>query len=153
MIKIIAVGRIKEKAQVTLIEEYLKRLKAFHKIEVIELAKAKFQDKEIDNILEDEAKRILAKINPQDYVILLDLKGENISSEMLAKKIDTQLTKGKTLVFVIGGSHGVTHDVLGRSNYLWQLSKLTFPHQLVRTLLVEQIYRSFAIMNQHPYHK
>lgn len=153
MIKIIAIGRVKEKAQVALIDEYMKRLRPIHKVEIIELDKSKHKDSEINKIKEDEGKRILSKIKDSEHVILLELKGKNISSEELAQHIDKNLSMGKDLVFIIGGSHGVSDEVKDRANFLWQLSKLTFPHQLVRQLLAEQIYRAFMIINQHPYHK
>ena len=153
MIKIIAVGRIKEKAQVTLIDEYLKRIKPLHKIEVIELNKSKHQDKEVEKIIEDESKRILEKVKDTDWVILLDLKGQNIDSVKLSQHIEKNLNTGKNIAFIIGGSHGVGESVKKRSNFMWQLSALTFPHQLVRLMLVEQIYRAFTIINKHPYHK
>ncbi len=153
MIKIIAIGRIKEKAQVALIEEYMKRLRPEHKVEILELDKSKHKDSEINKVIEDESNRVLSKIKPTDYVILLDLKGANISSEELAANISRNLSTGKDLIFIIGGSHGVSDDIKNRSNFMWQISKLTFPHQLVRQLLVEQIYRAFMINKQHPYHK
>ena len=153
MIKIIAVGRIKEKAQVTLIDEYLKRIKPLHKIEVIELNKSKHQDKEVEKIIEDESKRILEKVKDTDWVILLDLKGQNIDSVKLSQHIEKNLNTGKNVAIIIGGSHGVGESVKKRSNFMWQLSALTFPHQLVRLMLVEQIYRAFTIINKHPYHK
>lgn len=153
MIRIIAVGRIKEKAQTALIHEYLKRLKSLHKLEVIELPKSKYQDKEVIKILQDESKRILDKVKPDDYVILLDLKGKNIDSVKLSNLIDKNVNTNKRLIFIIGGSHGVSDEIKLRSNFMWQLSALTFPHQLVRLMLVEQIYRAFSIINKHPYHK
>ena len=85
--------------------------------------------------------------------MLLDLEGENLSSESLSQKMDLILNQGQTLVFVIGGSHGVSQAVKSRAQAKWQLSNLTFPHQLVRILLLEQVYRSFMIMKGHPYHK
>ncbi len=136
-----------------MVGEYLKRLKRYHKVELIEITKSKFHDKEVDKIVEDESMRILEKIKPNEHVILLDLDGKNIDSMALSVIIDTNLDLGKNLVFVIGGSHGVSESFKQRSNFKWQLSKLTFPHQLVRLLLIEQIYRSFSILNNHPYHK
>ena len=153
MIKIIAVGRIKEKAQVTLIDEYLKRIKPLHKIEVIELNKTKHHDKKVEKIIEDESKRILEKVKDTDWVILLDLKGQNIDSVKLSQHIEKNLNTGKNIAFIIGGSHGVGESIKKRSNFMWQLSAPTFPHQLVRLMLVEQIYRAFTIINKHPYHK
>lgn len=153
MIKLIAVGRVKEKTHQAMVNEYLKRLTKYHKVELIEIAKSKFHDKEVEKIILDESKRILEKIKPNDYVVLLDLDGKNIDSNHLSKLIKTNLDIGMNIVFVIGGSHGVSEAFKQRSNFKWQLSKLTFPHQLVRLLLIEQIYRSFTILNNHPYHK
>src|SRR5699024_9791960 len=110
-------------------------------------------DKEVIKILQDESKRILDKVKPDDYVILLDLKGKNIDSVKLSNLIDKNVNTNKRLIFIIGGSHGVSDEIKLRSNFMWQLSALTFPHQLVRLMLVEQIYRAFSIINKHPYHK
>lgn len=153
MIKVIAVGKLKEKATQALVDEYMKRLQTVHKLEIIELGKSKHKDSEVQKIIEDEGERILAKLSPSDYLMLLDLKGENLSSESLSQKMDLILNQGQTLVFVIGGSHGVSQAVKSRAQAKWQLSNLTFPHQLVRILLLEQVYRSFMIMKGHPYHK
>lgn len=153
MIKVITVGKIKEKPAQALIDEYLKRLSSVHKVEIIQLNKSKNKDTDVMKIIEDESNRIIEKIQPQDYVVLLDLIGKNIHSETLSQKIDQTLSQGQTIVFVIGGSHGVSSKVKARAQFLWQLSGLTFPHQLVRILLLEQIYRAFMILKAHPYHK
>lgn len=153
MIKIIAVGKIKEKPAQALIEEYMKRLVSIHKVEIIQLNKSKHKDTDVLKIIEDESDRIIEKIQPQDFVVLLDLAGKNIQSEALSQTIEQTLNQGQTLVFVIGGSHGVSSKVKSRAQFLWQLSALTFPHQLVRILLLEQIYRAFMILKAHPYHK
>lgn len=153
MIKIIAVGKIKEKPAQALIDEYMKRLVSIHKVEIIQLNKSKHKDTDVIKIIEDESNRIISKIHPQDFVVLLDLAGKNIQSETLSQTIDQTLNQGQTLVFVIGGSHGVSSKVKTRAQFLWQLSALTFPHQLVRILLLEQIYRAFMILKAHPYHK
>lgn len=153
MIKVITVGKIKEKPAQALIDEYLKRLSSVHKVEIIQLNKSKNKDTDVMKIIEDESNRIIEKIQPQDYVVLLDLIGKNIHSETLSQTIDQTLSQGQTIVFVIGGSHGVSSKVKARAQFLWQLSGLTFPHQLVRILLLEQIYRAFMILKAHPYHK
>lgn len=158
MIRIIGVGKCKEQAMTTLVKEYMKRLMAYTKIEVIEVGDEKTPDrgsaKEIEIVKNKEGTRILEKIKPDDYVIALDLLGETIDSEGLAIKISDLYTKGKSnLVFVIGGSLGISDEVLQRANWRWKLSDLTFPHQLVRVVLVEQIYRAYTIMNKTPYHK
>ena len=131
----------------------MKRLRPVHKVEILELDKSKHSDNEVSKIIQDESQRILSKLKDTDYVILLDLKGENISSEKLASHLNQKLMQGKNVIFIIGGSHGVSSEIKNRADFMWQLSKLTFPHQLVRQLLVEQIYRAFMIIKQHPYHK
>lgn len=133
--------------------EYAKRLQPIHKIEVIELSNSTKKENDVDGIIDDESQRILDKIDSRDFVMLLDLKGKNIGSKTLSSTIEGVIDQSKTLVFVIGGSHGVNDSLRERSNFMWQLSKLTFPHQLVRVLLFEQIYRAFMIMKHHPYHK
>lgn len=151
MISVIAIGRIKEKASQDLIKEYEKRMKPIHDLECIELPNSKKTSTQ--EIVDDESKRILEKISQEDYLILLDISGKNFSSEMLADKLEALLNTHKRIVFVIGGSHGVSDELRHRAQLRWSLSHLTFPHQLVRILLYEQIYRLFMIKNKHPYHK
>lgn len=151
MIKIVAIGKIKENSMKDMIDEYSKRMKSVHPIKVVELNNS--IKTEVDEIVKDESRRILNQIDSKDYVILLDLKGKDISSIDLSKKIDSVVQLSRPLIFVIGGSHGVDEDVVSRSDFMWRLSKLTFPHQLVRILLFEQIYRAFMIKKNHPYHK
>lgn len=158
MIRIIAVGKCKEKATLALIAEYAKRLQAYTKMEVIEVADEKtlerYSTKEQDLVKAKEGQRILEKIKTDDFVILLELRGETMDSESFAKRIDLLFTQGKSnLVFVIGGSLGTTDEVYQRANLKWKLSDLTFPHQLVRVILLEQIYRAYTILNNTPYHK
>lgn len=153
MIKIIAIGKVKEKAMVSLIQEFEKRLKPIHKMEIIELNNSTKPDSEMQVIIQDESQRILSKIDQRDYVILLDLKGDDLSSPKMSEKIMKGLDSGHNIVFVIGGSYGVSDEMRARSNYMWRISNLTFPHQLVRLMLVEQVYRMFMIANKHPYHK
>lgn len=153
MIKIVAVGRIKEKSMVSLIQEYTKRMTTVHKLEIIELDNSKHKDSEVDKIIEDESQRLLSKVSDKEDLILLDLKGKNISSPDLSKLMDKSLSNGRNIVFIIGGSHGVSDQVRREAKFIWQMSALTFPHQLVRLLLVEQIYRGFMIQKNHPYHK
>lgn len=153
MIKIVAVGRIKEKSMVSLIQEYTKRMTTVHKLEIIELDNSKHKDSEVDKIIEDESQRLLSKVSDKEDLILLDLKGKNISSPDLSKLMDKSLSNGRNIVFMIGGSHGVSDQVRREAKFIWKMSALTFPHQLVRLLLVEQIYRGFMIQKNHPYHK
>ncbi len=153
MINVIAVGKIKEKSLQSLINEYDKRMKSVHPLNMIEIANSKLNEKNIDAIILDESQRILAKIKPNDYVILLDLKGKDFSSEILSQQIIQTLDNGSNISFVIGGSHGVSQEIRNRANKMWKISNLTFPHQVVRLLLYEQVYRSFMIARNHPYHK
>ena len=158
MIKIIAVGKCKEKATRELIEEYLKRLGAYTKIEMIEVNDEQTPDRnssaQNEEIKRKEGERILSKIQSDEYVILLDLQGKMLSSEGLSEKIDSiQTYQSSKLTFIIGGSLGVSEDIKKRSDFKWQLSALTFPHQIVRILLVEQVYRAFKIHHHEPYHK
>ena len=158
MIKIIAVGKIKEPSLRELIEEYKKRLTSYVKLSIVELAdeptgqnNSAAQD-ELVKIKEGE--RILSQIKEKEYVILLDLKGKMISSDQLAEKISNLYTGSiSDITFVIGGSLGVSQAVINRANYRWKLSDLTFPHQIVRLLLLEQIYRAYKINYHEPYHK
>lgn len=158
MIKVIAVGKCKEKATRELIQEYSKRLGAYTKLTTIEVNDEQTLDRnsEAENeiVKKREGERILQKVTSDEFVILLELRGKMLSSEGLADKInEIQTYHGSQITFIIGGSLGVSEAVKQRSNFQWQLSALTFPHQLVRILLFEQIYRAFKIMNHEPYHK
>ena len=158
MIKIVAVGKIKEKAVRAQIDEYCKRLKPFTKLEIIEvndeIAPQSNSEAENQAVKEKEGERLLAKIKDQEYVILLDLWGEMLSSETFAKKIDQlQTYQSSQITFVIAGSLGPGQNVYKRANYRWKLSDLTFTHQMTRVLVLEQVYRAFMIMNNNPYHK
>ena len=148
MIKIICVGKIKEQFFKEAINEYLKRLNKYTKIEIIEL-----NDENNGDILKKESESILKNINDKDYVITLEIEGKEINSLELSKKIDETLIINSNIVFVIGGSLGLDDKVKERSNYKLSFSKLTFPHQLFRIILLEQIYRSFKIINNESYHK
>lgn len=158
MIKVIGIGKIKEKALKSLIDEYLKRLSAYSKIEMIEIndepALDKFSQAENKKVMDVEGERALKKIKDKEYVILLDLHGEMLTSEDLATKLSSIQTYGNSdITFVIGGSLGVSEALIKRSNLRWKLSDLTFTHQLVRVLVLEQIYRSYKINHHETYHK
>lgn len=158
MIKIVCVGKIKEKSLKDLIDEYFKRIHIFSNIEIIEIKDISIPKKSSDLINEDiknkEGIEVLKKINDKDYVILLDLKGKEFDSIEISKKIDEiQTNISSNICFVIGGSLGVSDELIKRANIRWCLSKCTFPHQVVRLLVVEQIYRSFTILNNTSYHK
>lgn len=138
-------GKIKEDYLTKMIEDYKKRISRYHKIEIIELNDS--------NDLQKEAVDIQKHINNQDYVIALDINGENLDSESLAKKIDSIFLTNGTITFIIGSSYGLHEDIKKRANYKLSFSKLTFPHGLFRGILLEQIYRSFKILNNETYHK
>jgi len=144
MIKIICVGKIKEKYLKDGIDDYLKRLSKYHKINIIELADT--------NIIE-EGNEIIKHIDSKDYVISLAIEGNNLSSIELSEKIDKTFITNSCITFIIGGSNGIREDIKGKSNYLLSFSKLTYPHGLFRLILLEQIYRSFKILNNESYHK
>lgn len=151
-IKIICIGKIKEKYLVDGIEEYRKRLKLFCDIELLELKEINTDD--INKNIEQEGDLILNNIKKTDYVIALSIPGKNISSENLASMIKEHYTyNSSTMTFIIGGSNGLDNRVLERSNYQLSFGKMTFPHQLMRLVLFEQIYRCMMINNNHKYHK
>ena len=151
MIKIITVGSIKEKYLKDGIEEYLKRIRKYTNIEIIELKDESFQD-EI-KVKKTEGEKILKNIKDKEYVITLEIEGKMLTSTELAKKIDQIYLTNSDITFVIGGSLGLSAEVRQRSNYALSFSKMTFPHQLFRLILLEQIYRSYKINNNESYHK
>ena len=144
MIKIICVGKVKEKYLRDMIEDYTKRISKYHKIEIIELA---------DSNINKERDELLKVINTKDYNIVMDIDGNNLSSRELAEKIDKTFLINSNITFIIGGSDGVSSDIKDLANYRLSFSKLTFPHQLFRGMLLEQIYRAFKILNNESYHK
>lgn len=157
-ITLITVGKIKEKYFTDAIAEYAKRLSRYCKLEIIEVTDEKTPDgasEALENqIKEKEGERILSKISDSAYVVALAIEGKQLSSEELADKMEKWNVGGIShLVFIIGGSLGLTPKVLNRADYKLSFSKMTFPHQLMRVVLLEQIYRSFRIRNNEPYHK
>lgn len=157
-ITILTVGKIKEKYLRDAIAEYSKRLSRYAKLEIIEVADEKTPDSASEtvetNIKNKEAERLLKYIRDDAYLITLEIKGKQLTSEELAQKIDTLGVQGTShIIFAIGGSLGLGEEVLKRSNYALSFSKMTFPHQLMRVILLEQIYRSYRIMTNQPYHK
>ena len=157
-ISVITVGKLKEKYLKQGIEEYVKRLSAYAKIDIIEIPDEKapetLSEMEMLQVKAKEGERILAKITDDTHVIALAIEGKMKSSEELADTIDKLATYGKSKVaFVIGGSLGLSKDVMKRANDTLSFSKMTFPHQLMRLILVEQIYRAFRINRGEPYHK
>jgi len=151
MIKLITVGSIKEKYLKDGIDEYVKRLKKYTPIEIIELKDESFQDE--SKIKKIEGERILKNIKDKEYVITLEIEGKELTSLELAKKLDQIYLTNSDITFIIGGSLGLSNEVKQRSNYALSFSRMTFPHQLFRLILLEQIYRSFKINNNESYHK
>ena len=151
MIKIICVGKIKEKYLKDAIEEYKKRLSKYTKLEIIEVND--IDNSNIDIILSKEKELIEKHVDSKDFVITLEIEGNMLGSIELAKKIDNIFNTNSTITFIIGGSLGLHQDIKNRSNYKLSFSKLTFPHQLFRVNLLEQIYRAFKINNNEAYHK
>ncbi|MGY3714914.1 23S rRNA (pseudouridine(1915)-N(3))-methyltransferase RlmH [Sutcliffiella cohnii] len=155
-ISIITIGKLKEKYLKQGIDEYLKRLSTYAKVEVVELpdekAPEQLSEAEMEQVKGKEGERILSKISDDTYVIALAIEGKQRSSEQLASEIDKLATYGKSKVaFIIGGSLGLSGEVMKRANDTLSFSKMTFPHQLMRLILLEQIYRAFRINRGEPY--
>ena len=175
-IRILTIGKLKEKYLVNGINEYVKRLNAYCKVEMVEVPDERltkltelitpkktvpttFEFTDIagivENIIKDkEADKIVSKIKDDEYVIVLDLHGKEIDSVAFSKHIEECMIRGKsTITFVIGGSLGLGKSLLQRANYRLCFSKMTFPHQLMKLILVEQVYRAYKIMRRETYHK
>ena len=157
-IKIICVGKIKENFYKEAITEYAKRLSKFTSFSVIEVSDEKTDEKasqkENELVLSKEGKRILEQIGNDDYVISLCIEGKPLSSVDFSKKISEVMLNGySNIAFLIGGSLGLSDEVKKRSDFKLSFSEMTFPHQLIRVILTEQIYRAFKIINNEPYHK
>lgn len=144
MIKIICIGKLKEQYLKDGINDYLKRITKYHKIEIIEL-----QDSNINT----EGNEILKHIDSKDYLVSLCIEGNELSSIELANKIDKTFITNSCITFIIGGSDGIRDDIKEKCHYKLSFSKLTYPHGLFRLILLEQIYRSFKILNNETYHK
>ena len=144
MIKILCVGKIKETFYQEAIKEYMKRLSKYHKVVIEELP---------DSTKQKEEEFLLKKINPKDYNIILDIDGVMLDSIELSNHLDRTFLNHSNITFIIGGSDGLTDKVKQMANFKLSFSKLTFPHQLFRVILLEQIYRSFKIQNHETYHK
>ena len=157
-IKIVTVGKLKEKYLKDGIAEYSKRISRFASVEMIELADEKTPDRASDSenekILDIEGNRILSKIGDREFVVVLAIEGKILSSEEFSKQLEQASINGySTLTFVIGGSLGLSPQVKNRANLSLSFGRLTLPHQLMRLVLVEQIYRAFTIQQGSPYHK
>jgi len=158
MIKIIACGKLKEKWMKEGIAEYIKRIRPYDKIEVIEVLDEKAPETnsaaENEQVKIVEGQRLLKNVRDDEYLILLDLAGQDIDSVALANKIQDCYNHARSrITFVIGGSLGLSSELIARADFRWRISKATFPHQLCRILVVEQIYRSFRILHNEPDHK
>ena len=144
MIKIICVGKLKEQYIKELVSDYLKRVNKYHKVEILELP---------DSDIEKEGLLIEKHLNPKDFIVTLEIEGTNFTSKELSANIDKWLMNYGNIIFIIGGSDGISDKIKQKSNYKLSFSNLTFPHGLFRGLLLEQIYRSFKILNNESYHK
>ena len=151
MIKVISVGKIKEKYLIAAIEEYKKRIEKFTKIEIIEVKDSSFDD--INKNIESEKELIEKYIDSKDYLITLEIEGKQFTSEEFAKKLEDVFIINSNITFVIGGSYGLSKSIKDKADLHLSFSKMTFPHQLFRVLLLEQIYRSYKINNNESYHK
>lgn len=155
-IKLICVGKLKEEYLTLAVKEYSKRISGFANLEIIEVEEAK-QNKdnqaETIKVIKVETSNLIKHLNSKDFNILLDVSGKQFSSEEFSSKIDSTLKDFSTITFFIGGSNGVDDSLRNLVNLRWSFSKLTFPHQLIRVMLLEQIYRMFKINSNQAYHK
>ena len=151
MIKIICVGKIKEKFYKDAIEEYKKRLSKYTKLEIIEVKDSKTDDKTV--AIREEEQEILKVLNKEDYIVSLAIEGKEKDSISFSKELMLKTMNSKNIVFIIGGSYGISDNIKELSNELLSFSKMTFPHQLFRVILLEQIYRAYRIANNETYHK
>lgn len=157
-ITIISVGKLKEKYLKDGIAEYVKRMKNYTSVKIIEVndepAPNALSDADIEKIKVVEGERIIEKIPDRAHVIALDLRGKQFTSEKFSKEIQDAMTYGSSqIAFIIGGSHGLSQEVLQKTNTKISFGKMTYPHQLMRLILIEQIYRAFKIIRNEPYHK
>ena len=157
-ITIVSLGRIKEKYLIAGIGEYAKRLSKYCKLTLVEVADErapeKLSEKDMLIVKRKEGEKILSKIKENTYVITLEIEGRQMTSEEFSKRIDDLMLEGvSSITFVIGGSLGLSKEVIARSNFKISFSKMTFPHQLMKMILLEQVYRGFRIIKNEPYHK
>lgn len=152
MYKILCIGKMKEEYLTKGILEYQKRINGFTKLEITELKE--YNTPDLSKNIENEGKEILSKIKNNDYVISLEIEGNEMDSVTFSKYLENLSTYGKSrIIFVIGGSNGLSNEVKQRSNYAISFSKMTFPHQLMRLIFMEQMYRALTIINNKEYHK
>ncbi len=157
-ITVIAVGKLKEKYLKDACNEYLKRLSAYSKVSVVEIAEERCSDnpsaKEIETVKEQEGKRIISKIPKNSYVVPMCIEGKQMSSEDFSKQLESTAVDGfGEITFIIGGSFGLSNEVKNTGNLKLSFGKLTLPHQLMRVVLLEQVYRGFSIISNTKYHK
>lgn len=157
-ISIISVGKLKEKYLKQGIEEYIKRLGPYASVEIQEVSDEKapenLSEAQMEEVKQKEGERILSKVGQDTHVITLEIEGKMVSSEKLAEQLDQLATYGKSkIAFIIGGSLGLSDEVKSRSDFALSFSKMTLPHQLMRLILLEQVYRAFKINRGEPYHK
>lgn len=156
-IKLITVGKIKEKSLIAVIDEYIKRLTRFAKIELIEINDLSVPDnpseKEILNVIIKEGEEIKKHISPKSFVIPMCIEGKKINSEKFAELISNTQLEYSEIIFIIGSSHGLSDDIKKMGNFKLSMSDMTFPHNIAKLMLVEQIYRAFKILNNENYHK
>lgn len=151
MIKIICIGKLKEKYLQEMVKEYEKRLTKYTKIKIIELEDKSFDD--IDKIKKIEAEQINKQINEKDFIITLDISGKQMTSIELSTYLYNTQINFSNITFIIGGSYGLSDEIRNKANFSLSFSKLTFPHQLFRVMLLEQLYRCYKIQNNESYHK
>jgi len=151
-IKLVVVGKTKNKELISLIEDYIKRINFFNKFQIIEVNSVKTRKNNSDEIKKIECENILKKIKKNDLLFLLDEKGKNYNSREFADFLKVRFQESKTIVFVIGGAFGFSKDLYNKSKGLISISKMTFSHQIIRLFFTEQLYRAFTILNNHPYH-
>lgn len=157
-IKVVCIGKLKEKYWTDAIKEYSKRLGRFCNLQIVELKESRLPEnpspKDDENVKKTEGEAILGNIKKDEYVITLEINGKGLDSEELAKKIQKLTVDGiSKIVFVIGGSLGLSQEVSNRADFKLSFSRMTFPHQMMRVILLEQIYRAFKINNNETYHK
>jgi len=151
-IKLLVVGKTKNKELISLISNYVKRIKLYNKFQIIEVNSTKSKKNNENDFKKIESENILKKVKNNDLLILLDEKGKNYSSREFANFIKIKTQENKTIIFVIGGAFGFSSELYSKSHGLISLSNMTFSHQIIRLFFTEQLYRAFTILNNHPYH-
>ena len=152
MIKIICIGKLKETFLVDGINEYKKRIEGFQKLQILELKE--YNTSDISKNIENEGFEILEKVNSDEHIITLEILGKKLDSITFSRYLENQFTYGTSkITFIIGGSNGLSEEVKKRSNFLLSFSDMTFPHQLMRLILMEQLYRALTIIHHKEYHK